>query len=279
VIKAYAKAEHARRALAGACEARRIFGPGGALTVATPLGQPRENVVVFEHEAGIPLRDLASAEAPLAPWRAAGAWLATLHAAPAARALPLKTIGHELEKATRWSAQLCEALPARDAAGVRRVLAAWLARRTLLEASFEPAPIHRDYHPGNLLWDGTRLCAVDLDALSAGDRALDVAYFEAQVAKLANARAGALGGLAALTAAFRSGYERALAPPPTAARRFFSFYSFVYLGALEVERHEPGWLERARMFAEAATRGNTEMPSKNAVVLPAKWDQKNSPSR
>jgi hypothetical protein len=47
-----------------------------------------------------------------------------------------------------------------------------------------PSPIHRDFHPGQVLVDGPRLWLLDFDLFSTGDPAVDVGNFIAHITEL-----------------------------------------------------------------------------------------------
>ena len=47
-----------------------------------------------------------------------------------------------------------------------------------------PCPVHRDFHPGQILVDGDRLWLLDFDLFSLGDPAVDVGNFLAHITEL-----------------------------------------------------------------------------------------------
>jgi hypothetical protein len=66
--------------------------------------------------------------------------------------------------------------------------------------------IHRDFHPGQVLLDGTRCCLLDLDLFSLGDPALDVGNFIGHIAEFALREHGSAEVLAELEKAVAERY-------------------------------------------------------------------------
>lgn len=90
------------------------------------------------------------------------------------------------------------------AAAAGRVLEA-LDRAWPTAASWRWRPLHRDLHPGQVLWDGRTVGLVDLDDAALGEPAVDAANFAAHLVWAAIGRPGARPALAAADA-FRRAY-------------------------------------------------------------------------
>jgi hypothetical protein len=251
--KLYGRPQLAARVHQWTCSLEwEVFGAKAVLTLPAPIGLlPELGIVLQEHVPGPELQELVSADCDPEPLELAGAWLARLHAAPRLDGLGVKTLEHELEKLGTWSAEVLPHLGAEGAREVRR------AHRALRELAVElpPAPptmIHRDFYPGNMLWDGRRLCVLDLDWLSAGDPALDVGYFLAQIENLAYRRTGEPSSYADLAERFLDSYLDATQADPGPRLRFYRAYTFLNLAAAAARRQGERWQERLPALAELA---------------------------
>lgn len=228
---------------------REVFGAEAVLSLPAPLGLlPELGIVLQEYVPSPELQELVAPECDPEPLELAGAWLARLHAAPQLDELGVKTLEHELEKLGTWSAEVLPHLSVQDAREVRRT------HRALRELAGElpPAPpvmIHRDFYPGNMLWNGRRLCVLDLDWLSTGDPALDVAYFLAQIENLAYRRTGEPTSYADLAERFLDSYLDAALADPGPRLRFYRAYTFLNLAAAEARRQGERWQERLPALA------------------------------
>jgi hypothetical protein len=171
-------------------------------TVPGPVALvPELGMVVYVPAPGTPLDTIIDrAEAPAALGRA-GAWLGYLHASavPLDRRFMLAT---ELLNAAAWGALVAAFAPAVASAVTDLCLR---LRERSDEVAFEEAtPIHKDFHPGHVIVNGS-VAVVDFDEARLGDPAFDVAHFCAYLHLLA-LRRGLGARLAALEAAFIDGY-------------------------------------------------------------------------
>lgn len=96
------------------------------------------------------------------------------------------------------------AAPAEDCLAEIRV-------RTRATRSWRARPLHRDFHPDQVLWDGLRPAFLDFDDAAMGEPALDLANFRAHLGLLALRRAERARAIASFGAAFVARY-RALDP-------------------------------------------------------------------
>jgi Phosphotransferase enzyme family len=149
-------------------------GCGDPTTVPQPLGLlPDLNLVVYAPAPGVPLDEMLHAPEAAAALRLAGSWLGHLHAA----AVPLDrrfVVATELLNAADWGGVVAAVAPDVAAAAVElcRQLRQQADRVTLDEAT----PIHKDFHPGHVIVDGS-VAVVDFDEARLGDAAFDVAHF------------------------------------------------------------------------------------------------------
>src|SRR5438477_1073033 len=156
---------------------------------------PAARVLAVEEVAGIPLAAVQPADRSRA-FRETGAALASLHSAPIAPAR-IWSLGDEARVLERASDVLREAAPG-EQPGLEELRARIIAALASLPP--EAAPIHRDFHPGQVLWDpGAGVALLDLDDLALGHPLLDVGNFTAHLrleAIRSPDEAGVLSGLA-----------------------------------------------------------------------------------
>ena len=89
------------------------------------------------------------------------------------------TFDRHLHTLAVWQGRLVDVHP-----DVKPSLAVVLARieaRGRALSGWEPAPIHRDFSPDNVVLDGTQLSAVDFDEFCQYDPLFDVAHFAAHL--------------------------------------------------------------------------------------------------
>jgi len=216
-----------------------------ASLLATELSLPAlvhgsEHVVMQRFVPGLELRFLVDAE-DTRPFAEAGEWLARLHAFDGAPGLKPKSTAHELSKVQAWSRELSTELPEHTDALNRLTSDLESASRHL--ADVRPTPIHRDYYPANLLWDGDKLWGIDFDQMALGDPALDAGSFLAQLEKIVIRDGLASSHLTAKSAAFTDAYGSARDGDLGARVSFFKAYTFLKLAAAEVQRRRERWEE------------------------------------
>lgn len=177
-------------------------------TVCVPrvLGEfPEQGLWLQERIAGRTLTDLLAPAGDPAPFAAAGAALARLHASRAAAPRTWRLA----DEAAVLADALARAAAARpDLAPRLGALGAALAPRlAALPPAASPVLLHRDFYPDQALWDGARLTLIDLDLHASGDAAIDVANFLAHVDEHALRHHGAATACAAQCDAFLVAYE------------------------------------------------------------------------
>jgi aminoglycoside phosphotransferase (APT) family kinase protein len=219
-----------------------------------PLLFGSEHVVIQRFVAGQELRFLVHQE-DTRPFAEAGEWLARLHSIESAPGLKHKSASHELAKVQGWCRELSETLP--ETAEALDALAKTLTAASSMLAEVRPAPIHRDYYPANLLWDGDTLWGIDFDQMALGDPALDAASFLAQLEKIVIRDGIDTRHLTAKTSAFVDAYRGSHKDDLGARVSFFKAYTFLKLAAAEVQRRRDRWEELTgaylnRAYEEAA---------------------------
>jgi len=219
---AHVKVTQPRRAAAVAVAAQHAAdlarAAGDPFAVAVPAAtDPALGLLVLPTLPGTSLAQRMAEGGLRAGARAAGRAVAALHAA----AVPAGTPGHGAARETgvleRWLALLIPHAPA--LAGRVTARAAPVARALLDVSAAVPVPLHRDLHDGQILVDddddddGGAVALLDLDTLSAGEAALDVANL------LVHFELAALQGrctperAAAAATAFLDGYGEPTPPP------------------------------------------------------------------
>jgi len=79
-------------------------------------------------------------------------------------------------------------------------------RLALTLAAVAPCPVHRDFHPGQILVDPERLWILDFDLFSLGDPAVDVGNFIAHITELSLRQTGDAARYVKLERALEDGY-------------------------------------------------------------------------
>jgi len=90
-----------------------------------------------------------------------------------------------------------------------------------------PVPIHRDFHPEQLLLAGDAIVLIDLDLYTQGDPCVDVGNFVAHLREQALREKGDVRASAAQEAAFLRGYRSVADGPALEALPVWCFLSFV----------------------------------------------------
>ncbi|MFC5380492.1 phosphotransferase [Aquipuribacter nitratireducens] len=135
-------------------------------------------IVVTADLPGTTLRALASADDRVAAWRATGAMLARVHAAPAPEGAPVHALDDEVAVSVRWL-RLARSLGALPPWAVARLEGVVVEHAAAAGAPAVPVTLHRDLHDGQVLVRGTRECdmgvgVLDLDLVARGDAAVDL---------------------------------------------------------------------------------------------------------
>ena len=229
-----------------------VFSHDEHLGVPQPIGLSDElRMVLHEYIEGDDLRH-ALDEAAHEPFALAARWLARLHSARPLDELKVRTVEHEIETSLRW-------LDAVQPHVSPEIQAQLIRARDRLSARLAAPPpaqlcaIHRDYYYANLLWDGERLWAIDLDQLRIGDPALDVAHFLAHLQVLAYRQTGDFAAYDPHGERFLTTYHDERPAAAIDARLpLYRAYTFLKLAATETQRARLGWRQAAEAFATRA---------------------------
>jgi aminoglycoside phosphotransferase (APT) family kinase protein len=184
MAKVYAQVERAGstyRNLLALTEGPFAAPPGTGVPV--PLGLlPDVGLLVYREAPGCPL-DQVSGETADDGLRGAARWLRTLHTS---RALLGRRVDlpHETHNAAAWAAEIaCRAEDLRRPAELLATRLATAGAALPVPPAVTPTPVHKDFHPGHVLVDGTgAVTVVDLDEARMGDPAYDVAHMTAYLA-------------------------------------------------------------------------------------------------
>lgn len=221
--------------------------PAVGLSLPEPAGyDAARGVILQQRVAGNELRTLTFA-GDLLPFRRAGEWLARLHALAPPPLLERKEASRELRKAGEWASETAEAI-SDLLSGVDAVTESMRALAPALEG-VAYVPIHRDFYPANLIWDGEVIFGIDFDQLALGDPAVDAGAFISQTEKLALREGRDVEDVNAHREAFLAGYGRMLAPDRLA---FFRAYTLLHVASAEVRRKRERWQELTRSFVGRA---------------------------
>jgi hypothetical protein len=222
--KVYADPTAAPRVHETMCHLWEAFADcGQPTTVPRPLALLRDlGMVVYVPAPGAPLDTMLGSAGAEAALRLAGAWLGHLHAAP----LPLGRrfiLATELLNASAWGALVAATAP--DVGPAATDLCLRLRERSVEVDLDETTPIHKDFHPGHVIVNGS-VAVVDFDESRLGDPAFDVAHFCAYLHLLA-LRRGIRDQQAALEAAFVEGYAARTGWVPDGRFAFFRAYTAI----------------------------------------------------
>lgn len=231
---------------------RDVFPPDGDLRVPTPIGPVDDlHMLLYAYIDGVDLRHTIH-EHDYEPFALAARWLARLHDAPPLDELNVRTVEHQIEKSLRW---LDAVQPGVSPETQQRLAHARDRLSQLLAAPpvAELCTIHHDYYYANLLWDGERIWAIDVDQLRIGDPALDVAHFLRHLQVLAYRQTGDFSAYDAQADTFLCAYREEAGSPAFEARLpLYRAYTLLKLAATEAQRERPGWREAADAMAGAA---------------------------
>jgi Ser/Thr protein kinase RdoA (MazF antagonist) len=238
-----------------------VFRADGRLRVPPPIGRVADlRMVLHEYIDGVDLRYALDHQRDHEPFKLAARWLARLHTAHPLDELKVRTVEHEIGKSLRWldavQPHVSPELQARLTRACDR-----LSRYLAAPPAAELCTIHRDYYYANLLWDGERIWAIDLDQLRIGDPALDVGHFLAHLDFLAYRDTGAFTTYTQQGEVFLAAYREAPGAPAVDARLpLYRAYTFLKLAATEVRRARPGWRESAEAVAGVACQEIERLP-------------------
>ncbi|HVS43785.1 MAG TPA: phosphotransferase [Candidatus Dormibacteraeota bacterium] len=202
----------------------RLLEDLSALDIAAPrpvAHLPELRMAVFGASSGRPIDRLNGAERVVGVVMAAH-WLSTLHAAPLRLDRRLDPAA-ETRRLDAWARIVADR--DRAAAAPAALLGARLTALSSLIRPSARSPIHKDFHYQHALVEPGRMVVIDLDEVRAGDRAVDVAHFAANLRLLAMRQGITSGEPANLESVFveayaaRTGYER------DARHRWFGAYT------------------------------------------------------
>jgi thiamine kinase-like enzyme len=230
-----------------------VFSVESHLRVPAPLGLIEDlHMVVHRYIEGDDLRHVLDADGQSI--MLAASWLARLHRSAPLEGLRVRTPEHEIEKAIRWLDDV-QAHVSPDACAALEVLREALHDVLADPPAIELRTIHRDYYYANLLWDGERIWAIDLDQLRIGDPALDVAHFLAHLQVLSYRQTGSFEVLAEHGDIFVNTYFNETHRADVEAQLpLYRAYTFLKLAETEAKRQREGWKDVVEALALAASR-------------------------
>lgn len=116
-------------------------------------------------------------------------------------------------------------------------------------------PLHRDFHPGQILHSGSGIGIIDFDLLAMGDPAVDVGNF---IAHLIDAEIRFDLDMQAVTLAFENAYQSAGGPALKSSVEIYAALSLARLSDIALERParraKAQFIERAALKALSGTR-------------------------
>jgi Ser/Thr protein kinase RdoA (MazF antagonist) len=131
----------------------------------------------MEEAPGVPLH-ISTGSARTAGHRSAGLALARFHACRIPGLEPYG-VGDELHLLRCWLSFAADLRP--DLVALLAFKIDHLARDARLCASFEPVPIHRDFHDKQVIVSDSRTTLIDFDTVRSGDPAQDLGNFLAHL--------------------------------------------------------------------------------------------------
>lgn len=154
-----------------------------AITVPEPIAYiPELHMLLQEQAPGSTLDGYLSASTFEDNIRSSAAAISKLHTSDIK---PIKTysLDSELANLRQWTEELCQLRP-EYATSFRGQLIRLESLADHLPSS-KLAPVHRDFHYGQILFSESRITLIDFDLLALGDPAIDVANFAAHLQFLA----------------------------------------------------------------------------------------------
>lgn len=167
---------------------------------------------------------------------AAAGWLARVHACRIVLDRRLD-LDRERTAVRTWAGQVAARHPAAAAAAERLLMRLEHGARTLRPST--AAPIHKDFHHQHCLVDRGRLVVIDLDEMRAGDPAVDVAHFAANLRLLELREGGRGGGPGALETAFLDAHVARTGSRPGVVHRWFHAYTCLKIAGQLVRGRGP----------------------------------------
>ena len=252
--KHFAKTSRAAKAYRRLEDLRgHVISDDELLVIPAPLTcLPELGIFLQEYRPGSDLREVLSINGGERPLSLAGKWLADLHKTPPLPDLKLKSIERELKKTKRRIKKLAREFSNGKGSRLRQLEGTVRVMAEIVPNS-PPTMIHRDFYPGNLLWDGTHLVILDFDQLAIGDPAMDVGHMLGQLAGLAYRETGRSDLYAQGAQAFAETYFEHRPTEFGVRLPFFTAYTFVKLAYQAADRKPEGWKEMANEFIDLAS--------------------------
>jgi aminoglycoside phosphotransferase (APT) family kinase protein len=247
--KVYADPERAGRLNALLEELHALDAAGHRCGVPRPLAHlPEFGMAVFAAARGRSLDQLDGTERRQG-MVAAGRWLASIHSSTIGldRRLDLAKETHNVGE---WAQLVADCHPA-GAPTAERLLKRIRSLAAQIKVSTR-FPIHKDFHYQHVLFDQGRVVVIDLDEMRAGDPAVDIAHFGANLRLLALREHMAGDDLPRLESAFLAGYNSLLPYEADLRHQFFHVYSCVKIAKQLVRGRGPApvptGVERSRQL-------------------------------
>lgn len=199
-----------------------VFGDATQIGVPRPLGcVPELAMLVYIPAEGELLGDVIAGDRALHYMQLAGQWLGTLHSHrfPLDRRFQMST---ELVNLQTWANLIGQKYPD-EADNAERIVAHLKSRVGELTFASD-VPIHKDFHYGHILVNGT-LKIIDFDEMRLGDPNFDVAHFCANLHLLAYRYNTLAFTFSTLQSAFLNAYARVAGWAPNERVLFFYAYT------------------------------------------------------
>ncbi|MCI0414588.1 aminoglycoside phosphotransferase family protein [bacterium] len=220
------------------------------IKLAPPIGYVSSlNLTLQEQVRGQRLPDLAHKGTFVKPVRHAARAIAVVHSLD----IPLNSVRTPEKEASvvhRWKPVLMAICPERskDIERLCNQVAEDLNCRAKISG-----PVHGDFHPANVMWDGRDVTLIDLDEMSYGDPLLDIGRFLASLRVSALRVSSDHSALAGIQEAFLEEYFRKMSGDEKSVR-LFEAASLLIAAASPFRLQRPGWKESTEMLIEEADR-------------------------
>src|SRR5439155_13818419 len=186
------------------------FKPPARITVPEPVAcLPERGLVLQEKVTGRHASDLLLENSARASFAAAdcGRWLAALHQCE----VQVPSISIECEGVSQWATELAEAVP--DGAQQLDAIAKGIRQALAYEAA-RLVPSHGDFHPKNIMIQGTqRVTGIDLDKFGAREAEADIGWFLMRTAAFGFFKTGSFKATEFARRAFITCYEAETGEP------------------------------------------------------------------
>ncbi|MBI4169263.1 MAG: aminoglycoside phosphotransferase family protein [Acidobacteria bacterium] len=220
------------------------FGQDGA-PVPAPLGyDPDHRILFFDPVPGRPIAGRCKGEELADAVEKAGEFLAHLHAA----AVEVPRLHHPatlLSEARQTTDRLA-------ASGVEEAGDLLEAIRRLRQSQPPSAAglacLHGDFHPGQILVQGSSLHCIDFDETGMGEAAFDVGYFIAHLRRLVRLRLLDEETESLAAGRFLAGYGRRGALPSPEACGWHRDLTLLRMALNSLKHLEAGWPETIRFY-------------------------------